>query len=184
MYVRFLKTFLKRYILQETLSGEIEIDESLFGRKVKYHRGNPHVGVKVWIFGMIERSSNRMIIYPVNDRRESTLIPIIEKHVEPGSTIYSDGWSAYCDLNSRGYAHFTVLHKYSFKKIYVNVETKEEITVHTNMIEGAWKHGKEHFRRMSGTKSSQFESHIAEVMWRNRAKGKVCHRLFNHVKTV
>ena len=36
------------------LSGDVEIDESLFGRKVKYHRGNPHVGCKIWVFGMIE----------------------------------------------------------------------------------------------------------------------------------
>ena len=33
------------------LQGEIEIDdESLFGRRVKFHRGNPKKGMKVWIF--------------------------------------------------------------------------------------------------------------------------------------
>ena len=26
------------------LEGEIEVDESLFGRKCKYHHGNPNVG--------------------------------------------------------------------------------------------------------------------------------------------
>ena len=56
--------------------------------------------------------------------------------------------------------------------------------MHTNMIEGAWKHAKEHFRRMSGTKFSQFEGLLAEVMWRNRAKGKMYHRFFSHVKTI
>ena len=29
--------------------------------------------------------------------------------------------------------------------------TKEEIVVRTNHIEGAWKHGKHHFSKMSGT---------------------------------
>ena len=33
---------------------------------------------------MVERSSNTIILYPVNDRSEATLIPIIERHVEKG----------------------------------------------------------------------------------------------------
>ena len=74
---------------------------------------------KVWIFGMAERETNTLLIYPVPDRSEDTLLPIIQRHVEPGSTIYIDGWSAYCGLNDLGYHYFTVLHKYSFKKVYI-----------------------------------------------------------------
>ena len=174
----------RRNRMNHKLSGEIEIDESLFGRRVKYHRGNPNVGVKVWVFGMVERTSNTIILYPVNDRSEATLIPLIERHVQPGSSIYSDGWSAYCDLNNKGYRHFTVLHKYAFKKVYVNEQTKEEVTVHTNRIEGAWKHAKSHFRKMSGTLSSQFEGHMAEIMWRSSAKTNIYEAFFGLMKTV
>lgn len=78
----------------------------------------------------------------MSDRTEATLLPIIERHVEKGSSIYSDGWSAYCPLNELGYRHFTVLHKYAFKKTCVNKETNEEVEVHTNRIKGAWKHAK------------------------------------------
>ena len=130
-------------------SGTIEIDESFFGRKMKYHKGNPSSGLKIWIFGMVERETNRIILYPVSSRSTDVLIPLIRRHVELGSTIYSDGWSAYCELNDIGYTHFTVLHKYSFKKVYINQTTGEETTVHTNRIEGCWKHAKEHFKRMS-----------------------------------
>ena len=42
--------------------GDVEIDESLFGRKVKYNRGNP-TGTRIWIFGIVERSSNKIIMY-------------------------------------------------------------------------------------------------------------------------
>ena len=178
------KDYFARHIRDEKLRGEIEIDESLFGRKVKYHRGNPNVGVKVWVFGLVHRDSNTIILYPVSDRKEATLIPIIQRHVAPGSTIYSDGWSAYCDLNALGYKHFTVLHKYSFKKTYVNVETNEEVVVHTNRIEGAWMHAKSHFRRMSGTNTAQFEGHLAEVMWRSRVKSKLYEKFFNDLKTI
>ena len=72
----------------------------------------------MWVFGMLERESNRIILYPVNDRKKETLIPLIRKHVKVGSTIYSDGWSAHCDMNSSGYKHFSVIHKYAFKKEY------------------------------------------------------------------
>ena len=106
---------------------------------------------------MVERESNTIILYPVSDRTAETLITIIERHVQPGSTIYSDGWSAYCNLNNLGYDHFTVLHKYSFKKIYVQVgNPAEKVEVHTNRIEGAWCHAKDHFRKMSETKPQQF----------------------------
>lgn len=73
--------------------GDVEIDESLFGRKVKYNRGNP-TGTRIWIFGIVERSSNKIIMYPVDKRDAQTLIPLIEKHVAPGSCIFSNSWAA------------------------------------------------------------------------------------------
>ena len=88
-------------------SGIIEIDESLFSRKMKYHKRNPSSGFKIWKFGMVERETNKIILYPVSSRSTDVLIPLIRIH-EVGSTIYSDGWSAYCELNDIGYTHFKV----------------------------------------------------------------------------
>lgn len=132
----------------------------------------------------MERESNRLLLYPVSDRTEGTLLPIIERHVEKGSCVYSDGWSAYCPLNDLGYQHFTVLHKYSFKKTYVNKETKEEVEVHTNRIEGAWKHAKDHFRKMAGTKLTQFEGHLAEIMWRADVKTDIYSCFFDQLRSI
>ena len=56
---------------------------------------------------MVERDTNTVLLFPVTDKRDKTLIPIIQRHVVPGSTIYSNGWSAYCSLNDFGYDHFT-----------------------------------------------------------------------------
>ena len=98
--------------------------------------------------------------------------------------MYSDGWSAYCDLNDIGYTHFTVLYLYSFTKTYVNQSTGEEITVHTNRNEGCWKHAKEPFKCMSSTKLSQFEGHLAEVIWRSEVKGAVYDKFFKLLKSV
>ena len=47
--------------------GEVKIDESLFGRKNKYNK-REHKGHRIWFFGIIHRESNKLIIYPVNDR--------------------------------------------------------------------------------------------------------------------
>lgn len=187
-WASFMRELFKDYfqvlLKNKLLEGEIEIDESLFGRKVKYHKGNPNPGLRIWIFGMVDRATNSVIMYPVSNRSKETLIPIIQRHVAPGSTIYSDGWSAYCSLNTIGYQHFTVIHKHSFKKTYQNVETRELVEVHTNRIEGAWKHAKQHFKKMSGTKLSQFEGHLAEIMWRSHVKGNLYNEFFRLLTSV
>ena len=85
---------------------------------------------------------------------------------------------------TRGYKHFTVLHKYAFKKVYVEVATKKEVAVHINRIEGAWKHTKSHISKMSGTLSSQFEGHMAELMWQSRSKGNLYELFFDLMETV
>lgn len=81
---------------------------------------------------------------------EGTLLPIIQRHVEVGSTIYSDGWSFYCSLNDIGYEHFTVTHKYTFKKTYINAKTRQEV---------------ENVRKIN-----QFDGHLAEIIWRSVVK--------------
>ena len=63
------------------LSGQVEIDESLFGRKIKYNRGNRSKGLRIWVFGLVERDSNTILLYPVSDRKETTLLPLIQRHV-------------------------------------------------------------------------------------------------------
>jgi len=117
-------------------------------------------------------------------RAPPTHLPIIKRHVSPESTIYSDGWNAYCDLNSKGYRHFTVIHKKTFKSFYRNVETGDIVEVHTNRIEGAWRHAKTHFRKISGTKLNQFEGHLAEVMWRNEVKANLYGPFFDLLRSV
>ena len=42
--------------------------------------------------------SGRIILYPVENRSTETLMLIIKKHVEVGSTIYRDRWVSYAQL--------------------------------------------------------------------------------------
>ena len=60
-------------------------------------------------------------------RDASTLLPIIQRHIGPGTRIWSDQWAAYNGLNGLGYQHETVNHTIQ----YVDPVTG----VHTNNIE-------------------------------------------------
>ena len=104
------------------LKGTIKIDETLFGKCQKYHKGKPS-GMKVWLLGMLERNGDknqqdRIIVYPVAKRVKETLLCIIQHHVSEGETIYSDNWPSYSELTDLGYKHFTVCHKYNYLKVY------------------------------------------------------------------
>ena len=135
-------------------SGEVEVDESMFGRR----------RLDCWS----HRALNRLKLFPVDQRDQDTLICIIKENVLPGSTIYTDGWSGYQNHKDHGYKHFVVEHKYTFKSTCVEFDPDSGmcVTVHTNRIEGAWIHAKQHFKFINGTKLSQFESHLCAVMWR------------------
>ncbi|KAK7445793.1 hypothetical protein BaRGS_00040308 [Batillaria attramentaria] len=109
----------------------------------------------------------KLLLFPVDTRDANTLIPILQHHVAPGATIYTDGYRAYGNLNELGYRHFNVIHRAGFVKIYENKETAEQVTVHTHQIEGAWAIAKMKLKSMRGTRASQFESHLAEIVYRN-----------------
>ena len=89
----------------------VKIDESKFGKQ-KYHKGRRKDGVRV--FGGIERDRKYCFLASVEDRSADTLIPIIKKHVLPGTTIISDCWKTYSHLEEEGYQHQTVNHSKEF----------------------------------------------------------------------
>lgn len=131
----------------------VEIDESKFGKR-KYQRGK-HVDGK-WVFGGIERDSNRMFFKVVEKRDKITLLNILKTFVLPGTTIHSDCWKSYDCLEDEGFKHFRVNHSVSFKD--------PETGVHTNAIEGTWSAIK---RKLSSrTVTDQFDFYLAEYVWR------------------
>ena len=83
------------------------LDESKFGRR-KFWRGHRVDGY--WVFGGVERESGRVFMEVVEKRDADTLIPLLEKWVKKGSTVVSDCWKAYS--NMQGYRHLTVFKFY------------------------------------------------------------------------
>ena len=82
------------------------------------------------VFGGIEEESRKCFIVTVKDRKEAMWISHIQEWIEPGTTIVSDCWKGYLNLQKYGYQHKTVNHSVEF----VNSEG-----YNTNKIEGQWR---------------------------------------------
>ena len=104
----------------------------MFGRRMKHHRGEKK-GMNVWVVGLVERATNQVIMYHVEDRSEEAMKSIIQNYVERGSSIYTDGWASYNWMNDAGYEHFKLIYKEKFVQRYENIETGETKVVHTNV---------------------------------------------------
>jgi transposase-like protein len=105
---------------------------------------------------MIEVSTGRVIMIPVEKRSSDDLIPIIEKWIEKGSTIVSDYWRAYDCLGHKGWQHLKVNHKLNFKD--------PETGACTNTIEAEWRHAKAYlpeYRR----KKEYYPLYLAKYMF-------------------
>ena len=62
------------------------------------------------MFVGVERESGRTFLVPVPD----TLMTVIDAWIERGTTVISDCWAAYRDLDVQGYKHRAVNHTISF----------------------------------------------------------------------
>ena len=133
---------------------EVEIDESKFGKR-KYHKGKRVEGK--WIFGGRETyDKTKIFMVPVENRKASTLIPIIQRWIAPGSIIHSDCWKAYNKLSQVGYTHVTVNHSKEFVNIY-NAAC-------TNRIESEWRHAKAAMPKY-GVHKGLHAGYLAQFMW-------------------
>ena len=98
----------------------------------------------------------------VNKRDAATLLPIIQAHVAPGTTIHSDEWAAYRRISALpGIAgHSTVNHSLNFI---------DPVTgTHTQNIESYWNRAKGKLKQMKGYHAHQLPSYLDEFMWRER----------------
>ncbi|GFU02129.1 mitotic-spindle organizing protein 2A [Trichonephila clavipes] len=133
----------------------VEIDESKFG-KMKYGKGKPVDGK--WVFGGIERGTNRCFFRVVERRTKEELLCVIKEWVLPGSTIVSDCWKAYKCLSDEGFKHLEVNHSVCFKD--------PDTGAHTNSIEGAWSAIKRFLRNHTSHAEGMFDHYLAEYLWR------------------
>ena len=74
-----------------------QIDECQFQSKPKHHRGRQLGAQAVWVFGIVDTSTNPGIGYMevVGRRDAQTLLPIVQRVCLPGTIIYSDQWAGF-----------------------------------------------------------------------------------------
>ena len=88
----------------------------------------------------------------------TTLLPIINRHIAPGTTVWSDQWAAYNSVASLSNVnrHTTVNHSIEF----VNTVTG----VHTQNIESYWNRVKVKLKRMKLERAgaSETQAHGSE----------------------
>ena len=125
---------------------------------------------------MVDTSQTPAVGYMelVPRRDAATLLPIIQQHVLPGTTIWSDQWAAYNNVSSLpGVAgHGVVNHSLHF----VNPSTG----VNTQTVASYWNRVKTKFKRMKGVSSAQLPLHLDEFMWRERY-GQTADQAFTNV---
>jgi transposase-like protein len=112
---------------EEPLSGVVEIDETMVGGHRPGPPGRGALG-KTIVLGMVERDGD-VVTKVIPDFAKSTIQPIVEAHVEKGSTVHTDEMNAYGGLAAKGYEHHAVKHKAGE---YVDGDS------HVNTIEGYW----------------------------------------------
>jgi hypothetical protein len=112
-------------------------------------------------FGLCEKLEdvrNDVRLFGVENRKASTLIPIIQKNVKLGSAIYSNCWATYSKLSELGYVIATVNHSENC----VDPNTG----AHTQKIEGVWGHIMNFLGNHKKPTNKLYESHMAEKWWR------------------
>jgi transposase-like protein len=128
-----------RSLLSETdmqLEGStVEIDETYVGGKRKNRHGSRGMrgrdnDEKTPVLGMVERGG-RVVARVTPNVKSETVYPIIQEHVLPESTVFTDEYSVYDRLATpaNGYQHRRIKHA---EKVYVMGD------VHTQTIEGFW----------------------------------------------
>ncbi|CAG8506120.1 2466_t:CDS:2, partial [Racocetra fulgida] len=87
---------------------------------------------------------------------------LIKTHVKPGSTIYTDSWKGYSELENMGmrFKHRRVNHKKPSKNQIIK-------RIHTQHIEGVWSGIKQNMLKRNMVKE-KIENHLKEFSWRRK----------------
>lgn len=171
-WYNFFRETLSTYMVHHPLvlggiGRQVQIDESYFGGRRKYNRGRLVGAVeRPWILGLMDSVSKKVVLKIVPNRSNETLLPLIERHVAPGTHIITDGWQGYNTIthSQNNYTHTSVNHKENF----VDPDTG----VHTQGIENFWSTAKLKYRQCRGFSDEVRASYIDEIQWRWNIKSE------------
>lgn len=148
----------------------IEIDESKFSKR-KFNVGRSVRSP--WVIGGVDIHSGDLFFREVLFRNRETIHSVLLECVEIGSTIVTDCWAGYCDLEELGYIHLKVNHSTNFV---------DPITgANTQAIENRWSIFKRKFRARSISCNSDLSILFSEFMFKLKFKEKSFETIMNNL---
>ena len=92
---------------RDNLSGTVEVDETYIGGETSGKRGRGSEGKSLVVIAVEIKDSKigRIRLHCIPDASSESLNPAIERSIDKGSHIRTDGWKGYNHLSSFGYIH-------------------------------------------------------------------------------
>jgi transposase-like protein len=96
---------------REKLSGKVESDEFYLGgeQSGKRGRGAAHKSIVAVAVERKEQKLGRLRLQVIQNCSGDELGAFLDSAVQPGSTVLTDGWRGYTDLEKAGYRHEKIL---------------------------------------------------------------------------
>jgi transposase-like protein len=92
---------------RDCLTGDVEVDETYVGgvEEGKRGRGAANKAIVAVAAEKNGRGIGRIRLRRVTDVSANSLLTFVQGAVEPGTTIFTDGWRGYSGLTAAGYRH-------------------------------------------------------------------------------
>lgn len=136
------------------LSGELEMDETTFGGRRKGGKRGWGAEGKHIVFGIYQRNG-KVIVFPVKNRDEWNIMPLVERYTQKGSIYYTDEWHGYLALIVRG------------KHIRISKEQGRPTGIYNlNGLEGFWSYAKHWLYHYRGVPRKYFHLYLKEIEFR------------------
>ncbi|XP_023243634.1 uncharacterized protein LOC111641662 [Centruroides sculpturatus] len=147
----------------------VEIEESCFVRRSRLVR-------EQWVFGGYDVRTKESFMVAVDHRNASTLLPILQKFVLPGTTAVSDLWAKYNISGNKEYQHLTVNHSVNFVDPVTHATTNREKCI--------WQKAKEKNKRCFGNRRAMLNNSLAEFLWRQQFQRDAFKNFISQVRQV
>lgn len=154
--------FIMRTIKTTKIGGVgriIEVDEAKFSKR-KFNVGR--AVRSPWVIGGVDIHSGEMFFVEVIRRNSETIKQVLTENIEIGSTVITDCWAGYVNLESYGYFHLKVNHSENFIDPLTGANTQA--------IENRWSVLKRKMRARFITSKSDLSLMFAEFLFKLKFK--------------
>ena len=155
-------------------SGTFEADEAYIGgSETNKHNNKKGKDDKVCVFGIVNRNTKQVKAYKVSSNEKDVLLGKIYSNVKDNSTIFTDSYNGYDDLQKH-YNHEFVKHcAGEYNRDKKDKDGRTAYKINTNSIEGFWSQLK---RGIEGiyhwTSKKHIQRYINEFVFRYNTKNK------------